>query len=99
MWDLKDGIEGFDSLHGAEFAKVHQEIYDKTGGGMYSSPGMLMGFVSYASIVSPETLEQTVKDIRANSLAQTDFERAQEDVSGSLRRRCMTDIRNLLRSS
>ena len=43
--------------------------------------GMLMGFVSYASIVSPETLEQTIKDIRKNSHAKTDFEKAQEEVS------------------
>jgi choline dehydrogenase-like flavoprotein len=39
MWDLKEGITGFDTLHGADFAKVHQEIYEKTKGGMYSSPG------------------------------------------------------------
>lgn len=80
MWDLKEGITGFDSLHGKEFAKIHQEIYEKTGGGMYSSPGMLMGFVSYASIVSKEVLEETIAEMRANSLAETDFEKAQEDV-------------------
>lgn len=80
MWDLQDGIEGFDSLHGEEFAKVHQEIYEKSGTGMYSSPGMLMGFVSYASIVSKEELDETIREIREQSLAKTDFEKAQEEV-------------------
>jgi len=42
MWDLKEGIEGFDTLHGADFAKVQQEIYEKTKGGMYSSPGNIV---------------------------------------------------------
>lgn len=45
------------------------------------STGMLMGFVSYASIVSPETLQQTIQEVRANSHAKTDFEKAQEEVS------------------
>lgn len=84
MWDLKEGIDGFDSLHGEEFAKIHQEIYDKSGTGMYSSPGMLMGFVSYASLVSKEELEQTIKEVREHSMAVTDFEKAQEEVGKKL---------------
>jgi len=42
-----------------------------------------MGFVSYASIVSPETLEQTIQEVRSNSHAKTDFEKAQEEVSSA----------------
>ena len=56
-----------------------QDIYDKTGEGPYGSPGMLMGFVSYASLVSKEELEKTISEIRANSLAETDFEKRQEE--------------------
>ncbi|TID14106.1 alcohol oxidase [Venturia nashicola] len=80
MWDLKEGIDGFDSLHEEEFAKFHQEIYGKSGKGMYSSPSMLVGFVSYASLVSKEELEQTIKEVREHSLAVTDFEKAQEEI-------------------
>lgn len=39
-----------------------------------------MGFVSYASLVSKEQLDETIKEIRENSLAQTDFEKRQEEV-------------------
>lgn len=39
-----------------------------------------MGFVSYASIVDPEELEQTIKEVREHSSAKTPFERAQEEV-------------------
>ena len=39
-----------------------------------------MGFVSYASLVGKEVLDQTIADIRKNSLAETDFEKRQEDV-------------------
>ena len=41
---------------------------------------MMMGFVSYASLVSPEELETTIKEIQDKSLARTDFEKAQEKV-------------------
>lgn len=40
MWDFKEVIDGFDSLHGEKLAKIHQEIYENSGTGMYSSPGM-----------------------------------------------------------
>lgn len=39
-----------------------------------------MGFVSYASLVDGKALEQTIQEIRANSLAKTEFEKNQEDV-------------------
>jgi hypothetical protein len=70
----------FDLAHGEEYAKAQQEVYEQTRKGSYGSPGMLMGFVSYASIVSQEELKSTISDIRANSLAKTNFEKAQEEV-------------------
>jgi hypothetical protein len=79
LYDLKDGIQSLDSLHGAEYQKAQDEIYQKTRTGPYGSPGMVMGFVSYASLVSKETLEQTIAEIRKNSLAKTDFEKRQEE--------------------
>ncbi len=69
-----------DSMHNPEYAKKTQEQYDKDQTGLLGSPGMLMGFVSYASLVSKEQLQKTVEEIRQNSLAKTDFEKAQEDV-------------------
>lgn len=42
---------------------------------------MLMGFVSYASIVDKQTLDATIAEIRKTSLAQTQFEKDQEEVS------------------
>ncbi|KAK4574075.1 hypothetical protein LTR86_001836 [Recurvomyces mirabilis] len=80
LWNMKDGSQNLDSLHGAEYQKLMEEQYQKTGDGPYGSPGMLMGFVSYASLVSKEVLDQTISEIRKNSLAKTDFEKRQEDV-------------------
>ena len=80
MYDLKDGTQSLDSLHGEEYRLKMDDVYQKTGKGPYGSPGMLMGFVSYASLVSKEVLDQTIAEVRANSLAETDFEKRQEDV-------------------
>lgn len=80
LFDLADGVQSMDALQGAEYAKAQQELYEKTNKGPYGSPGMLMGFVSYASLVSKEQLDATIAEIRENSLAQTDFEKAQEQV-------------------
>lgn len=80
MYNLKQGIQSLDSLAGAEYNQAQEEIYKKTGTGPYGSPGMLMGFVSYASLVSKEQLDATIDEVRKNSLAETDFEKRQEDV-------------------
>ena len=80
LYDLADGVMSMDALHGAEYQKAQEEIYKKTNKGPYGSPGMLMGFVSYASLVDQHTLDATIKDIRANSLAKTQFEKDQEEV-------------------
>ena len=77
---MKDGLQNLDSLHGEKYQKAMEEQYNKTGDGPYGSPGMLMGFVSYASLVSKEVLDQTISEIRKNSLANTDFEKRQEEV-------------------
>lgn len=42
LYDCAQGITSMDSLHGEDFAKAQQEIYDKSGQGVYGSPGMLM---------------------------------------------------------
>lgn len=80
LYDLKDGLTSLDSLHGEDYQRAMQDMYNKTQNGPLGSPGMLMGFVSYASLVSKETLDETIREIRANSLAKTDFEKRQEDV-------------------
>ena len=80
LFDLKDGVKSMDELHNEEYAKAQQKIYDETQQGPYGSPGMLMGFVSYSSIVDQQTLDTTIADIRKNSLAKTEFEKAQEKV-------------------
>lgn len=80
LYDLADGVNSMDALHGEEYQKAQQELYEKTNNGPLGSPGMLMGFVSYASLVDKETLENTINEIRKTSLAKTDFEKRQEDV-------------------
>lgn len=80
LFDLAPGVLSLNALHGEEYAKAQQEVYEQTRKGSYESPGMLIGFVSYASIVSQEELKSTIFDIRANSLAKTNFEKAQEEV-------------------
>jgi choline dehydrogenase-like flavoprotein len=81
LYHLKPGVTSLDALHGEEFMKMQQDVYQKTQKGPYASPGMMMGFVSYASLVSPEELEETIGEIKQKSLAKTDFEKAQERVS------------------
>ncbi|TKA79948.1 hypothetical protein B0A49_01278 [Cryomyces minteri] len=80
LYNLAPGVLWMDELHNEEYAKAQQEVYDKEKKGPYGSPGMLMGFVSYASVASPEELESTVKEIKENSLAKTKFEKAQEQI-------------------
>jgi len=79
LYDLKDGIQSLDSLHNPEYQKIQDELYQRTGTGPYSSPGMVMGFVSYASLVSKEELDKTIAEIRKGSLAKTQFEKDQEE--------------------
>jgi choline dehydrogenase-like flavoprotein len=79
LYDLKDGLKSLDSLHNSEYQKAMEKVYQETGDGPYGSPGMLMGFVSYASLVSKEVLDDTIAEIRRNSLAETDFEKRQEE--------------------
>ncbi|EXJ76070.1 uncharacterized protein A1O5_00578 [Cladophialophora psammophila CBS 110553] len=80
LYDLKPGIDSMDALHGEEFMKMQQDVYQNSQKGLYANPGMMMGFVSYASVVTPEELEATIKEIKEKSLAKTDFEKAQEKV-------------------
>lgn len=80
MYDLKPGINSLDAMHGKEYAAAMQKMYEETNNGPLGSPGMLMGFVSYASLVDKATLDKTISEIRKNSLAVTDFEKRQEDV-------------------
>ena len=69
-----------DALHGESFAQAQQEIYDKTGEGVFGSPGMLMGFVSFADVATKEEMDAALQELKANSLAKTPFEKAQEEL-------------------
>lgn len=40
LYDLADGVVSMDALHGVDYAKAQQEIYEKTNKGPYGSPGM-----------------------------------------------------------
>jgi hypothetical protein len=84
LFNLKDGVLSLDALHDEEYVKAQQEAYDQTHDRPYGSTGMLMGFVSCASLVGKSAVEQTIKDIQANSFAKTKFEKAQEKVGDSL---------------
>jgi choline dehydrogenase-like flavoprotein len=79
-YELAPGIISMDSLIDPEVAKQQREIYTSTQGGMYGNPGMLMGFLSYASLVNQKELQATIDQIRAASLAETEFSKAQEEV-------------------
>jgi choline dehydrogenase-like flavoprotein len=80
LFDLKPGIASLDDMHNPGFAQAQQEVYDKTHDGPLGSPGMMMGFVSYASLVSKEQLDETLDEIKKVSTAKTKFEKAQEKV-------------------
>lgn len=80
LYNLADGVISMDSMHDPAYAKKTQEQYEKDQTGLLASPGMLMGFVSYASLVSKDELEETIKQVRRDSLAKTDFEKRQEEI-------------------
>lgn len=80
LYDLADGVQSMDAMHGDEYAKAQQEVYATGHNGPLGSPGMLMGFISYASLVDKATLEQTIDEVRKNSHAKTEFEKAQEEL-------------------
>lgn len=80
LYNLKPGINSMDALHGEEFLKAQQDVYEKEQKGMYANPGMMMGFVSYASVATPEEIKSTLAEIKEISLAKTEFEKAQEKV-------------------
>lgn len=80
LFDLKEDIKSLDALHDESYAKAQLEIYEKTHNGPYGSPGMLMGFVSYASIVEEQQVQKTIREIQEKSHAKTKFEKAQEKV-------------------
>ena len=80
LYDLADGVISMDAMHGAAYAKAAEEQYQKDHNGPLGSPGMLMGFNSYASLVDEQTVDNTIKEIRKNSLAKTEFEKRQEDL-------------------
>ncbi|KAF1975006.1 alcohol oxidase [Bimuria novae-zelandiae CBS 107.79] len=75
----KAGVD-MDALHDEDYAKAQMDVYEKTHNGPYGSPGMLMGFVSYASIVDDYQLQETIKEVEKKSYAKTKFEKAQEKV-------------------
>lgn len=81
LFDLKEGVLSLDALQGEEYAKAQHEVYEKTNKGPYGSPGMLMGFVSYASLVGDEGVKKMQKEIAEKSLAKTEFEKKQEKAS------------------
>lgn len=78
LFNLKDGVTSLDSLRDVPVAEAQKEVYQKTGTGPYGSPGMLMGFASYSSLVTPEEMASTLKYAQEKSLASTEFERRQE---------------------
>lgn len=80
LYDLKSGVDSMDALRLEEFQKAQQDAYDNEQKGVYANPGMMMGFVSYASVASPEEVKSTIAAVRKNSLAKTEFEKAQEDI-------------------
>lgn len=80
LYDLKPGIDSMDALRDADFLKAQQDAYEKDQTGVYASPGMMMGFISYTNVTTPEEVKATIAAIKKNSLAKTDFEKAQEKV-------------------
>jgi choline dehydrogenase-like flavoprotein len=80
LYDLKPGIDSMDALRNEDFLKAQQDAYETSKTGVYASPGMMMGFVSYANVATPEEIKETVAAVKKNSLAKTDFEKAQEKV-------------------
>jgi choline dehydrogenase-like flavoprotein len=80
LYDLKPGIDSMDALRTDAFQNAQQDAYEKEQKGVYASPGMMMGFVSYASVATPQEVKATVTMIQKTSLAKTKFEKAQEKI-------------------
>jgi choline dehydrogenase-like flavoprotein len=50
VFECAPEVLSLDALHGDEYGQEQQMIYEKEHTGPFGSPGMLMGFVSYASL-------------------------------------------------
>lgn len=77
LFDMKDGVTSLD-LQDSAVAEAQKQIYMKTGTGPYGSPGMLMGFMSYASLSTPGEVVATRTKAQEESQATTPFGRRQE---------------------
>ncbi len=80
IYECGSGHISLDHLSNDEYGATQRALYEKDKVGPYASPGMCMGFVSYASLVSKSELEETIALVRKNSTARTRFEKAQEEV-------------------
>ena len=80
VFECAPEVLSLDALHGDEYGQKQQMIYEKEHNGPFASPGMLMGFVSYASLVSESELQSTIAEIKKNSFAKTAFEKTQEQL-------------------
>ena len=80
VFECAPDVFSLDALHGDEYGQKQEMIYEKEHTGPFGSPGMLMGFVSYASLVSEQELQATIAEIKKNSLAKTAFEKKQEQL-------------------
>jgi hypothetical protein len=64
VFECAPDVISLDALHGDEYGQKQQMIYEKEHTGPFGSPGMLMGFVSYASFVSEQELQTTIAEIK-----------------------------------
>lgn len=80
VFECAPDITSLNALHGDEYGQKQQMIYEKEHTRPFGSPGMLMGFISYVSLVSEEELQDKIAEIKKNSLAKTAFEKKQEQL-------------------
>lgn len=67
LYELADGVESLDTLQKPEVQAEHGEIYTRERKGALAAASCCMGFLPYASIVSPSELEKTCRKISHSS--------------------------------
>ena len=75
--ELAPGHFSMDAMADAGFVQQQMELYMKDQSGPFASPSSLMGFLSYASIVSKEELWSTLATISPNELSPSGVENVQ----------------------
>lgn len=99
MYELADGVESLETVQKPEVQAEHGKVYTRERKGALAAASCCMGFLPYATLVSPSELDGTCRKI-SHSSAKTPFQQKQlEQVARQLRDRNSANLQLALLSA